>query len=169
MSEQYLIPARRVRQAKTLPHGRNRDFEALRLRTQYWSLDAIAERLGLSSREHAARCIKRAASNMIRFAGDEQRLLEQQSLDELEAVLWQELREKYALVQHGRVIFDEDQEAVEDRRFRLEVVDRIMRIKDRRAKLLGLDAPTRAEVITVDSIDDEIRKLETELARGKPA
>jgi hypothetical protein len=38
--------------------------------------------------------------------------------------------------------------------------------EDRRAKLLGTDAPARHEVITLDLIDAEIRALESALAHG---
>jgi hypothetical protein len=34
----------------------------------------------------------------------------------------------------------------------------------RRARLLGLDAPTQHQVLTIDAIDEEIRRLEAELA-----
>jgi hypothetical protein len=40
-----------------------------------------------------------------------------------------------------------------------------IRVLERRAKMLGLDAPTRTEVLTLDAIDAEIRQLEAELAR----
>jgi hypothetical protein len=35
---------------------------------------------------------------------------------------------------------------------------------ERKAKLLGLDAPARVEVLTLDAIDAEIRKLQAEFA-----
>jgi hypothetical protein len=40
-----------------------------------------------------------------------------------------------------------------------------VRVAERRARMLGLDAPTRTEVLTIDAIDAEIRQLEAELAR----
>ncbi len=46
-------------------------------------------------------------------------------------------------------------------------VDRCLGIMKRRAELLGLDAPTRHEVMTIDAIDAEIRQLEAELTRGR--
>jgi hypothetical protein len=35
---------------------------------------------------------------------------------------------------------------------------------ERKAKLLGLDAPAKFEVLTMDAIDEEIKKLQAELA-----
>jgi len=43
-------------------------------------------------------------------------------------------------------------------------VERCLSIMERRARLLGLDAPTKHEVMTIDAIDAEIRHLEAELA-----
>jgi hypothetical protein len=63
------------------------------------------------------------------------------------------------------VVFNEETGLpVTDDRFTLETIDRILKIKERRAKLMGLDAPIRREVITMDSIENEIKKLESELA-----
>ena len=47
-----------------------------------------------------------------------------------------------------------------------DAIDRLIKIMDRRARLLGLDAPTRTrvEVITEDVIDAAIRDLEAKLA-----
>jgi len=38
-------------------------------------------------------------------------------------------------------------------------------VADRRAKLLGLNAPTKHEVITLDSVQMEIRRIEAELGK----
>ena len=47
-------------------------------------------------------------------------------------------------------------------------VDRALAISERRARLLGLDAPTRqtVTVITQDVLDAEIQRLEAELVQG---
>jgi len=39
----------------------------------------------------------------------------------------------------------------------------IERWTERKAKMLGLDAPTRSEVVTIGALDMEIAKLEAEL------
>lgn len=150
--------------------GRARDNEAARLKAIGWRLERVAKHLGYLDADgipdpaRAAAGIKRAMARAVRFATDETRALELQSYDELEATCWRELQSNHRLVQNGRIILDLDGTPLEDRRFLMEIVDRILKIKERRSRLLGLDAPTRAEVITVDSIDAEIAKLERELA-----
>lgn len=52
----------------------------------------------------------------------------------------------------------------ESGRTRVEAWNSIRGWAERKAKLLGLDAPQRTEVITLTAIDAEIRKLEAELA-----
>ena len=54
----------------------------------------------------------------------------------------------------------------------LQAVDRLLKIADRRAKLLGLDAPKRVEVSDgTPDLDAAVRELEAELTRradGQP-
>jgi hypothetical protein len=168
-SDEYLLPI-----APTPNHGKHRgrwrDAEAARLKALGWTLEDIAHELKLdepikeNGPARVVAAIKRAMGEMARFAGDEMRLMELRSLDELEWVAWQALRKTHVVVSQGRVVLhDETGEPVEDDRFILETIDRILKCKERRAKLMGLDAPQRREVITIDSIEQEIAKLETEL------
>lgn len=154
--------------------GKMRDNECARLKALGWTLEDIARHLGLdkpnpeNAKVRVAAAIKRALGEMARFAGDEMRLMELHSLDELEWTAWKTLQERHVVVSQGRVVLDaETGEPVNDDRFILEVCDRILKIKERRAKLMGLDAPVRREVITMDSIDEEIAKLEREVADSR--
>lgn len=145
--------------------GRNRDAEAVRLKALGWSLEEICEHLELGTdTSRAAAAIRRGLATVSRFATDEHRAMELESYDELEAECWRQLRRAHVLVDRGQLVRGDDGRVIEDDRFVLETVDRILKIKERRAKLLGLDAPTRAEVLNIDSIDAEIARLEAELA-----
>jgi predicted transcriptional regulator len=42
----------------------------------------------------------------------------------------------------------------------LRAMETVLKIMDRKAKLLGLDAPKQLEIMTVDKIDEEIARLE---------
>lgn len=151
MSEEsyYVIPPPR-REAKA--RRRDLDMEALVLKSRGMSLQEIADYQGTSGDpKKAAARIRRAAATAYRWAVDEQRLLEMMSLDELEMLLQEKLRgdQPYLASARGGVVVDLDGNPVIDRRYFLEVQDRIMRIKERRAKLMGLDAPTRQEISTI--------------------
>ena len=148
--------------------AQNRDMEALRLRTTGWSLEAIADQLGWSTTQSVANALRRAVSMMARFAGNEQRLLELQKLDEAETEIWKVLKmTHWAYTTRGDLVYGPDNEPLHDSRMVLEAIDRLLKVAERRAKLMGLDAPMRAEVITIDSIDAEIARLETELTLVK--
>jgi hypothetical protein len=161
----FLLPLPGVIAQSVLKKGRARDAEAARLKALGWGLYEIAERLDLvgdepqHAEDRAAAAIKRAMATATRFARDERRILELQGLDELEFRLWKLLDQRQVLVQHGRII-EVDGVPLDDNRFALEVVDRILRVKEQRCKLEGTFAPTRSEVITIDSVEQEIAKLE---------
>lgn len=145
-------------------HSWKRDREAARLKAIGHSLEEIAEQLQLRDSvtgefdpRRAARAVQRGLMAVYRFSVDEQRLQELQSLDEMERHLWQSLRREHVLVQQGRVIMVEGQ-TVQDERFVLEALDRILKIKERRAKYLGLDAQMRLSV-EADQIGGEIAQL----------
>lgn len=168
MSEEILLP---LPPRGPYKRGPQRDAQAVRLKALGWSLDEIADHLGLAGNgngaDRAAAAIRRGLANTTRVARDEQRLLELQSLDELERACWTELRARHILVSNGRVVRDDFDVPLEDDRFALETIDRILKIKEQRNKLLGLNAPTRSEVLSIDSVDAAIMDLEREVAERR--
>jgi hypothetical protein len=70
-------------------------------------------------------------------------------------------------VSHGRVIKDDFDEPILDDGPTLSAIDRILKIQERRAKFLGLDAPQRHEVVSVDAIDAAIADLNAQLGRDQ--
>lgn len=87
-------------------------------------------------------------------------------LDLLEEKLWRMVDEEYYTVSHGRVVYFESGEPVMDIDPVLRVMDRILKVAERRAKLLGLDKPVRVEatVHTMDSTDMELAEM---IRRGR--
>lgn len=141
-----------------------RDREAARLKAIGHSLEEIAEMLNLKDSltgeydpRRAASAVRHGLHAVVKFSSDEMRLQELESLDAMEQHLWQQLRREHVLVQQGRVIMIEGQ-TVKDERFVLEALDRILKIKERRAKYLGLDAQVRLSV-EADQIGGEIAQL----------
>lgn len=165
----FLVPVPATRRPNGQMWKGERDAEAARLKALGWDILDIAKHLGLDqpNPENAiirtVAAIRRAMARAVRFAGDEERHLQLQSLDELELRLWKLLDNGTVLVQQGRII-EMDGIALDDHRFALEVVDRIVKVKDQRAKLLGTYAPTRVETLTIDSVEAEIERLQKELA-----
>jgi hypothetical protein len=147
--------------------GPARDALACRLRAMGWSIPEISHHLGFDANgngdQRVVAAIRRALATTIRIARDETRLMELESLYEVERGLWLLLRANPILVNNGRIIRDEYDVPLPDQRFFLEVVDRLVRVKEMRAKLTGINAPTRAEILTIDSVESAINDLEREI------
>ena len=118
------------------------DTAALRLRSLGFSYQAIADQMGVTKATAYNRC-QRALAAIPAEAVDEFRRLEGQRLD----LLLEKAMEK-ALSEEKGALF---------------AIDRVLAIMDRRAKLMGLDAPIKTEVITLDYIQAEIARLEASL------
>lgn len=84
-------------------------------------------------------------------------------LDLMEQAVHVVLNRLHVTVSNGKLIYLNDKPLEDDAPI-LSAVDRLVRIADRRAKLLGMDAPARIEVS--DATDQAIRALAAELAAG---
>ena len=128
--------------AKTEQDAMN-DAEAMRLRSQGWSYQKIADNVGVS-KTAAYKRVQRALAAIPFEAVEEYRRIEVSRLDQvLEVAL-------------AKALDPNDKAA-------MFAIDRVLTIMDRRAKLLGLDAPTKNISITMDALDMEISRLSAEL------
>lgn len=146
-----------------------RDANAARMRSRGHTYHEIAEQLGFYDRHEARKAIKRVLSSTISEAASEVREMQIRQLDELTVKALSVLEAAHAVVSHGKLIKDDDGNMIPDNGPVLAAIDRILKIQERRAKLLGLDASTKVEVLTVDAIDAEIAKLVAELDRDRAA
>lgn len=82
-------------------------------------------------------------------------------LDLLEERLWGMIDEEYYTVSQGRVVYFETGDPVPDIEPVMKIIDRILKVAERRAKLLGLDKPVRVEatIHQVDSVDMELAQM----------
>ncbi len=115
---------------------------ALELRKAGATYDEIARRLGYSNRSAARRLVVRALDRTVSEPANELRTLECARLDALLQALWPK--------------------AMEGNPRSVEVALQVM---ERRARLLGLDAPPRrvVEVLTADVVERAIQELEREI------
>jgi len=118
------------------------DTEALKLRSMGWTYQQIADHMGCSKQTASDR-YKRALAAVPSDAVDEHRKIEGERLDAL-----------------LRVAMDK---ALSGDKGALFAIDRVLAIQDRKAKLFGLDAPTKHEVLTLDAVTAEINRLEAQL------
>lgn len=117
----------------------DRKLKALELRKAGYSYHRIGEALGCT-KSQAHRDVGAALKLTLQEPADDVRALEAERLDDLLRALWPDARNG----NHG-------------------AIDRALRIMERRAKLLGLDAPTRTEHsgnLNVSQLsDEELRRI----------
>lgn len=133
------MPASKAQRAATA----ERRTKAVAMRLAGVDYEAIATRLGYAGRAAAYVDITRALEANLAEQHRSADLLRQEELDRLnrlQAGVWADAT-----------------------RGDTRSADTALRIIDRRCKLLGLDAPQRHEVITIDAVEAEIRKLAAEL------
>ncbi|MFE3004232.1 MULTISPECIES: hypothetical protein [unclassified Streptomyces] len=122
-----------------------RDAEAARLRTQGWTYQRIADHLKFKQRADAYNAVKRVLDATVREAGEDIRALELERLDRLEAAANEVLERQHVTVSNGRVVSLNDAPLPDDGPV-LAAIDRLLKIQERRARLLGLDAPAKAAI-----------------------
>lgn len=124
-----------------------KEKQALELRRAGVTYDVIAERVGFSDRTIARRYVMRALGRTLQEPADDVRRIEVDRLDRLQRALWP-------------AAMQGDDKAIGS----------VLKVMDRRAKLLGLDAPVRTNVTLTDSVSAEIEALAAQLGMGsKPA
>jgi len=116
MAGESLLSPRRIEAAE-------RQRQAVEMRKAGATFPMIAEKLGYASTGGAYKAVMTALKKTMQEPSDAVRNLELERLDALLLALWKQAR-------------DGNQGAV----------DRVLRIMERRAKLLGLDAPTKADI-----------------------
>jgi predicted transcriptional regulator len=121
-----------------------RDAEAARLRTRSWTYRQIAAELGISQTA-AYEAVKRVLLETVQEPAEDLRKLEIDRLDEMAQVVTGVLEKHHVTVSNGKVVFLEG-EPLTDNAPILAAVDRLLKIQERRARLLGLDIAVKQEI-----------------------
>lgn len=120
--------------------SKKREARVFELRIQGGTFDQIANEVGYSGPSGAWQAYQRVKSEFIYESVDESRQLELMRLDELQVAVW------------DRAINGE-----------LPAAHCVLKIMDRRAKLLGLDKPEKVEVnkwdINAEDLDAEVERI----------
>lgn len=157
------MPASRAQRAATA----KRRAEAVAMRIAGADFEAIAEKLGYADRRSACKDVTRALEQAVAEQTRSVEAYREEELQRLDALLveaWAVLKRAHVTVSHGKLIYDDrtGQPLLDDGPT-LHAIDRILKIQERRAKFLGLDAPMKVEAITIDSLDQAIAQLAAEL------
>jgi hypothetical protein len=172
-----------IRTAATI----KRDHKAAELRGQGFSFDRIAAELRFASRGKAYEAVMRAYAEIPSEESAQAKALDLERIDRLIEQAWAIMLRDHVTVSQGRVVGkvigverDEDgipltgaegnpiliYEDIMDDGPALAAIREIRGLLERRAKMTGYDAPVRSriEVITEETVDSELARLEAQLA-----
>lgn len=146
--------------------GAQRDAEAARLRSRGLSLRQIADALGYANESGAYKAVQRALAAVPVEAAEELRRLHRRQLDYLARRAWAVLECEHPLIAANGRIVEHDGRPLLDWRPVLRAIDALLRIMEREARLMGLDAPLRVDRFALPTLDAQIERLRNQL--GKP-
>lgn len=143
------------------PDTARRDAEACRLRAQSRTYRQIAEELGIDVRA-AYDGVQRALRDTLEEPAEDVRRLELERLDELARKSREVMLATHYVVDKGTVVIWQGAPLIDDAPV-LQAVDRLLKVQERRAKLLGLDSPQRVS-IDAQQLGEDIKGLIATLA-----
>jgi hypothetical protein len=130
---------------ENIPEVAEKWAKALALRTAGATFDQIARQLGYASPSGAYEAVMSALKATLREPAESVRVMEVERLDRLMLGLWKAATATAT--------------ATDPRGPDLESLDRVLKIMDRRAKLLGLDAPQKVAATTPDGTAEAMNGL----------
>lgn len=126
---------------------------ALKHRREGLTFRGIAEAMGCSA-STAYRLVKQGLAEYIGEPAAELRQLESERLDDLISRAYKVLMADHIVVQHGKIVRDEDGNPIRDHGPTLAAINTLKSLSAELRKLHGLDMPTRTDV-TVHQVDPE--------------
>lgn len=141
-----------------------RDNRAVELRRRHLTYDQIAVEMGYASKSSAYAAVKRGLADSVMESNDEVRQQEVDRLDELARRALRVIMTTHFRVSGKEIVRDSHGQPIIDDQPVLNGINSLLKIMERRASLLGLNAVTKVEVLTIGQVDAEIARLSAELA-----
>lgn len=149
------------------PVTAERDAAAARLRITGKSYEQIAEELGYSDKAAAYNAVMRNLKAIRREPAEELLKLELARLDEMRTVARQIMLKEHYAHSGGKLIYmpaeDGCSTPMPDDGPRLAAIDRLVSIANRYAKFTGLDAVVKVQLLSLEDVQAEIARLESEV------
>ena len=142
-----------------------RDHEAAQLRSHSFTFQQIGDRFGVNA-SGAYKMVQRAIADIPRGNTIELVALELEKLDAIERKYLEIAAKHHVFVsQGGKVVYDGDVK-LEDDGPAMQAMAGLLRVSERRSRLLGLDAPAKSqvEVVNYDAGSVEARVSELRAA-----
>lgn len=150
---------------------RERDAQAVELRRRNLNYKQIAAQLGYSSLSSAYDAVQRGLRDTQGEASAEVRQLELDRLDDIARGFQRVFATKHYVVSAASGVVarhPETGEPLVDDAPVLHAGLALIKVMERRAKYLGLDAPKQVEVRTIDAIDARLAELAEQVAGNEP-
>jgi hypothetical protein len=165
-----------------------RDVRAAELYGQGWTFERIAGELGFASRGKAHDAVDRAFAAIVTPGAEQAKKADLERLDRLIEQAWAVMLRPHLAHSNGHVIrsrtgeyelHEDGSERLDDKGQPVPVYEDVMddgpilaaigqirALIERRAKIFGYEAPAKArvEVISEDTVDAELKRLEADLA-----
>lgn len=150
-----------------------RDAAACRLVVEGHTYEEIAKRLGYADRGKAHQGVQRAMLATMAEPAEDVRKIHLARLQEMYRTAREIMLKNHIAVQNGKVVYldgsNGERSPVADDMPKLAAIDRMLRVLEREAKLLGLDAAKQIEIISLDAVQAEIREIEQRMAAREMA
>lgn len=140
-----------------------RDARACRMVEQGHTYEEIAKTLGYADKGAAHRGVERCLMTTRQEPADSVRKIHLARLQEMYRTAREIMLRNHWAVQNGKVVHL-DGTPVTDDMPKLAAIDRMLRVLEREAKLLGLDAAKQIEIVSLDAVQAEIREIEARMA-----
>jgi hypothetical protein len=147
-----------------------RDAQAVEMRRRHLNYKQIAAQLGYASLSSAYDAVQRGLADARGEASEAVKQIELERLDDIARGFQRVFATRHYVVSvgSGKVVMDPKSpgEPLLDDGPVITAGLALLRVMERRAKYLGLDAPakTRVEIVPEDAVDAEIKRLEARLA-----
>lgn len=133
------------------PKTAERHAQAAEMRSRGMTYQAIGDALGIS-KQSAHEAVQRVLAETLREPAEHLRTMELDKLDRAERVAHGVLEARHPVLYQGK------DTGYEDDAPKLAAIDRLLRVAERRARLLGLDAPEKVES-TVTTISPDLAEM----------
>lgn len=145
----------------------DRDSQAARLLEQGRTYKQIAEELGYSSATSAYRAASRALAAEVLPSANAMRREQLGHIDYLITVATGVMQRDHLTVSHGKIIRDEDGEPLLDDAPKLAAIDRIHKLEELRANLVGTKVPVQQKLAVESTVDERTAQLLAQIADAK--
>lgn len=132
--------------------GRKKQVRALELRAAGHSFQQIADIMkaeghgNINSPQHARVLVQRGLAHMIQEPAEDVVKMEMTRLDLLTKKGFEILNGLHVMIHQGLIVKDEDGNVLQDVGPQLAAIDKLIKVMERRAKMLGIDKPSKVDL-----------------------